>query len=229
MTLEDMDLFEVNEAFASVVLSWAQQTGADLEQDERQRWRDRAGSPGRLDRHPTDHHRAARARATRPDPRADLHVRRRRDGDRDGPRADLASGPGTSGSAQQGAHPTQARLPAARTVAGACSSSSTGARIRVRRGRWAVRLGGALHRTECAVHRLAARPTAAGRPAGTQVWPARQTMSCRRLSTNAFTVQNGAADMAAVPRLTSGVGTGRVGTCTREARRPRRSRRAGSE
>src|SRR3954453_18035196 len=29
--LEDFDLFEVNEAFASVVLSWAQQTGAPLE------------------------------------------------------------------------------------------------------------------------------------------------------------------------------------------------------
>jgi acetyl-CoA C-acetyltransferase len=31
LTLDDFDLFEVNEAFASVVLSWAQQTGADLE------------------------------------------------------------------------------------------------------------------------------------------------------------------------------------------------------
>jgi acetyl-CoA C-acetyltransferase len=31
MSLDDLDLFEVNEAFASVVLSWAQQTGADLE------------------------------------------------------------------------------------------------------------------------------------------------------------------------------------------------------
>jgi acetyl-CoA C-acetyltransferase len=30
MTLDDFDLFEVNEAFAAVVLSWAQQTGADL-------------------------------------------------------------------------------------------------------------------------------------------------------------------------------------------------------
>jgi acetyl-CoA C-acetyltransferase len=30
-SLADFDLFEVNEAFASVVLSWAQQTGADLE------------------------------------------------------------------------------------------------------------------------------------------------------------------------------------------------------
>ena len=31
MTLDDFDLFEVNEAFAAVVLSWAQQTGADLD------------------------------------------------------------------------------------------------------------------------------------------------------------------------------------------------------
>ncbi len=30
MTLDDLDLYEVNEAFAAVVLSWAQQTGADL-------------------------------------------------------------------------------------------------------------------------------------------------------------------------------------------------------
>ena len=31
MGIEDFDLFEVNEAFAAVVLSWAQQTGADLQ------------------------------------------------------------------------------------------------------------------------------------------------------------------------------------------------------
>jgi acetyl-CoA C-acetyltransferase len=30
MTLDDLDLYEVNEAFAAVVVSWAQQTGADL-------------------------------------------------------------------------------------------------------------------------------------------------------------------------------------------------------
>ena len=29
LTLADIDLFEVNEAFAPVVLSWAQETGAD--------------------------------------------------------------------------------------------------------------------------------------------------------------------------------------------------------
>ena len=31
MTLADIDLFEVNEAFASVVLAWQKETGADLE------------------------------------------------------------------------------------------------------------------------------------------------------------------------------------------------------
>ncbi|MGW2183049.1 acetyl-CoA C-acetyltransferase [Streptomyces sp. NPDC001732] len=31
MTIDDIDLFEVNEAFASVVLAWAEETGADLE------------------------------------------------------------------------------------------------------------------------------------------------------------------------------------------------------
>jgi acetyl-CoA C-acetyltransferase len=30
MTMDDIDLFEVNEAFASVVLAWAKETGADL-------------------------------------------------------------------------------------------------------------------------------------------------------------------------------------------------------
>ena len=30
-TVDDIDLFECNEAFASVVLAWAKETGADLE------------------------------------------------------------------------------------------------------------------------------------------------------------------------------------------------------
>jgi acetyl-CoA C-acetyltransferase len=30
LTLEDIDLIEINEAFASVVLAWAQELGADL-------------------------------------------------------------------------------------------------------------------------------------------------------------------------------------------------------
>ena len=31
MTIGDIDTFEINEAFASVVLAWAKETGADLE------------------------------------------------------------------------------------------------------------------------------------------------------------------------------------------------------
>jgi acetyl-CoA C-acetyltransferase len=31
MSIADIDLFEVNEAFASVVLAWARETGADLD------------------------------------------------------------------------------------------------------------------------------------------------------------------------------------------------------
>ena len=33
MTVADIDLFECNEAFASVVLAWAQETGAPLERN----------------------------------------------------------------------------------------------------------------------------------------------------------------------------------------------------
>ena len=57
---------------------------------QRERRRHRPRPPRRLHRHPADHHRPARARAPRPVHRADLHVRRRRDGDRDGHRADLS-------------------------------------------------------------------------------------------------------------------------------------------
>ncbi len=31
LTIDDIDLFEVNEAFASVVLAWAKETGADMD------------------------------------------------------------------------------------------------------------------------------------------------------------------------------------------------------
>ena len=65
MAISDFDLFEVNEAFASVVLSWAGQHRRRPGQGERERRRDRARPPGRLDRHPADHHRPARARAPR--------------------------------------------------------------------------------------------------------------------------------------------------------------------
>ena len=91
MAISDFDLFEVNEAFASVVLSWAQEHRRRHGQGQRQRRRDRARPPGRLDRHPPDHHRPARARAPRRLDRADLDVCRRRNGHRHRARADLRS------------------------------------------------------------------------------------------------------------------------------------------
>ena len=47
MKMGDIDLVEINEAFASVVLSWAQVHGGRHGQGERQRWGNRAGSSGR--------------------------------------------------------------------------------------------------------------------------------------------------------------------------------------
>ena len=213
MTLDDMDLFEVNEAFASVVLSWAQQTGADLEQDQRQRRRDRAGSPGRLDRHPPDHHGPARARATRPDPRTDLAC---------APAARWRPGRSSSGS-RSGPGASQGLQAAPHQAAG---GTHRGRRLQLVEHRSAqpglgvagqACLGGALLRARGRGSSPRVTPIS-GRPsAGTQVWSGRHTMSCRRLSTSAFTVQNGAVDMAAAPRLTRGAGTGGVGTWARRS------------
>ena len=63
MTMADIDIFEVNEAFASVVMSWGKVHERRLGQGQRQRRRHRPRPPGRLDRRPAHHHRPARARA----------------------------------------------------------------------------------------------------------------------------------------------------------------------
>ena len=90
-TLDDFDLFEVNEAFASVVLSWAQQTGAPLERTNVNGGAIALGHPvgstgTRLIT--TALHELERTDGTRA---PDLDVRRRRDGHRDGARAGLGS------------------------------------------------------------------------------------------------------------------------------------------
>ena len=61
MTLADIDLFEVNEAFAAVVLSWLRVLAARRGPGQRQRRGDRPRAPGGRHRRPADHHRAARA------------------------------------------------------------------------------------------------------------------------------------------------------------------------
>ena len=63
LTIDDLDLIEVNEAFASVIGAWAARARARLGARERERRRDRARPPARLDRRAPDHDAPARARA----------------------------------------------------------------------------------------------------------------------------------------------------------------------
>ena len=90
MKLSDIDLFEVNEAFASVVLSWQSVHQMRPGAGQRQRRRHRARAPGGQHRVPAAHHRPARTGAAGRVHRADHHVRRRRDVHRHHHRAHLS-------------------------------------------------------------------------------------------------------------------------------------------
>ena len=78
MTIDDIDLFEVNEAFAPVVARLAARARARHGPRQRQRRRDGARPPARLDRRAAADHAAARARALRQGDRARDDVLRRR-------------------------------------------------------------------------------------------------------------------------------------------------------
>ena len=65
LAIGDMDVYEVNEAFASVVLAWQKECGAARRAREPERRRDRARPPDRRDRRPPAHDRPPRARAHR--------------------------------------------------------------------------------------------------------------------------------------------------------------------
>ena len=65
MTLADIDLIEINEAFASVVLRYMQAFDLDSAQDQRQRRRHRARSSARRHRRDDPRHRARRTGAAR--------------------------------------------------------------------------------------------------------------------------------------------------------------------
>ena len=82
MTLDDIDLVEINEAFASVVLAWEKELHPDMEQGQRQRRRDRPRPPARLLGRPADDDAAQRARAHRRPLRPADDVRGRRHGQR---------------------------------------------------------------------------------------------------------------------------------------------------
>ncbi len=89
MTLDDIDLVEINEAFASVVLAWAEGDRRGPGQGQRQRRRHRPGPPARRHRRPPDDHPAGRAGAHRRPLRPADDVRGRRPGQRHDRRTSL--------------------------------------------------------------------------------------------------------------------------------------------
>ena len=93
MKMGDIDITEINEAFASVVLSWARVHNPDMDKVNVNGGAIALGHPVGQHRQPADHHRAARAGAHRSEHRADHHVRRRRAVHRHDHRADLSRGP----------------------------------------------------------------------------------------------------------------------------------------
>ena len=80
--IDDIDLIEINEAFASVVLAWEKEHNPDMEQGQRQRRRHRPRPPARRLGHQAAGHAAQRARAHRRPLRPPDHVRGRRPGQR---------------------------------------------------------------------------------------------------------------------------------------------------
>ena len=83
MTIGDIDLVEINEAFAPVVAAWQRELDARHGPRERQRRRDGARPSARLDGRPAADDAAARARALGRGDRARDDVLRRRPGHRD--------------------------------------------------------------------------------------------------------------------------------------------------
>jgi len=82
MQIGDIDLIEINEAFASVLAAWRRELEPDMDRVKRERRRDRARAPARVDRRSPDHDAAARARALRQGSRPRDDVLRRRPGHR---------------------------------------------------------------------------------------------------------------------------------------------------
>ena len=60
LTLDQIDLIELNEAFAAQSLAVIKTLGLDLDQGERERRRDRAGASAGLHRRQADRHAACR-------------------------------------------------------------------------------------------------------------------------------------------------------------------------
>ncbi len=92
MSITDMDLYEINEAFAVQVLASAADLGMDLDKLNVHGGAIALGSPVRLDRRPDHDHAAERDAAARRRVRAGDDVRRRRPGDGGHSAADVLIG-----------------------------------------------------------------------------------------------------------------------------------------
>jgi len=82
LTVDDIDVFEVNEAFAPVLLAWSADTGASLEKTNPNGSAIAPRAPAGRDRRDPDDQAAARAGARRGPVRPADHVRGRRPGQR---------------------------------------------------------------------------------------------------------------------------------------------------
>ena len=93
LTVEQIDTFEVNEAFASVVLAWEKELRPNPERVNPNGGAIALGHPTGCDRRAAHHDGAARARAHRRPLRSDRDVLRRRARDGDDHRAALTADP----------------------------------------------------------------------------------------------------------------------------------------
>ena len=89
LSIDDIGVYEVNEAFAPVPLAWLAETQADPDAAQPARRRDRAGSSARRLRRPADDDAAAPHAGPRHPVRPADHVRGRRHGQRHDPRSSL--------------------------------------------------------------------------------------------------------------------------------------------
>ena len=89
LTPEDIDLYEINEAFAAVAMRFMRDLDLAAREGQRQRRRHRHGPPARGDRRDDPRHPDRRARASRPALRPGHALRRRRHGHRHRRRAHL--------------------------------------------------------------------------------------------------------------------------------------------
>ena len=86
MTLDQIDLFEVNEAFASIPMAWLKALDGESHKDKRQRWCDRAWPSARSVGHKADGDADPWPEGSREALRPSDHVRGRRHRQRDDPR-----------------------------------------------------------------------------------------------------------------------------------------------